>query len=148
MWWTLLFQQKCLLLEFCRPFDPHSYIISLHLYMTNVTNELRSSSLQNLRIFVEAAKFTTLQMHTSLLVFIFWRSARYYPQCIINWQLQKGLLDIGIKITVFLHYFGKRYNQPFCPIDFVVGTCLVFQKIYISFCQLWVLMLWWDWHLK
>ena len=94
MWWTLPFQQKCLLLEFCRLFDPHSFIISLHLYMTNVTNELRPNSLQNLwkNFFVEAVKFTALHMHISLMVFIFWWLARYYPQCIINWQLRKGLL--------------------------------------------------------
>ena len=42
--------------------------------MMNDTNELRSNGLQNLikRIVVEAAKFPPLQVHISLLVFIFW----------------------------------------------------------------------------
>ena len=40
-------------------------------------------------IFVEAAKFTALQMHISLIEFIFWRSARFYPQCIIIRNLKK-----------------------------------------------------------
>ena len=48
MWWTLPFQQKCI---WVLKTDPHSFIISLHLYMTNVTNELRSNNLQNLKEF-------------------------------------------------------------------------------------------------
>ena len=99
---------KNVLLQFCRLFYSHSYIISLHLYVTNVMNELRSNSLQNSvkDIFVEAAKFTTLQMFISLLEFIFWWLARYYPQCIIIRICKKACC----MLTCWSVKYGTQYT--------------------------------------
>ena len=88
-------------------------LILIHLWhwsytCNDIMKEWGSKSLQNSskRHFCWNSKVHHIECTSSLLVFIFGRLARFYPQCIISWICERaynqGLLP-------FLLYFLKRF---------------------------------------
>ena len=99
---------KNFFLKFCKLFDLNSFVTFVIYKCNDIMKEWwGSNSLQNLgkRHFCWNGKVHHIECTSSLVFFFSW-SARFYPQYIINWQLQKNPY-----FTCFFFFFELYGNM-------------------------------------
>ena len=93
MQWTSPLQQQILFLQFCKLCDLNSFVTFVIYKCNDIRNEDQTVYKTQVKgLFYRNSKVHHIECTSSLLIFIFHWLARFYPQCIMNWQLGKGLL--------------------------------------------------------